>query len=414
MIGGRRALATVGARNVFFQILTVALVAAAVAWLTLNTIENLERRNISTGFGFLDREAGMEIGESPIAYDPSNSYARAFLVGLLNTLRVALIGIAAASVIGLIVGLARLSRNWLIGRMALVYVETLRNIPLLLQLFFWYALISEAAPPVRQALNLLPGVYLSNRGLRTPALETDPAHLWVAAAFLAGVAGLWLWLRRARKLRERTGAAPPTWPAALGLLVGLPAVAFALVSQISIHVSAGSYSIGGYDIGLPAFVLAVGLPIGIETPELGRFNFTGGAVMTPEFTALLLGLTLYTASFIAEIVRSGIQAIPRGQWEAARALGLRPGRVLKDVILPQALRVIIPPLTSQYLNLTKNSSLAVAIAYPDLVSIANVSINQTGQAIECIAIIMAVYLTISLTISLAMNLYNRAVALVER
>ena len=386
MIGGRRALATVGARNVFFQILTVALVAAAVAWLTLNTIENLERRNISTGFGFLDREAGMEIGESPIAYDPSNSYARAFLVGLLNTLRVALIGIVAASVIGLIVGLARLSRNWLIGRMALFYVETLRNIPLLLQLFFWYALISEAAPPVRQALNLLPGVYLSNRGLRTPALETDPAHLWVAAAFLAGVAGLWLWLRRARKLRERTGAAPPTWPAALGLLVGLPAVAFALV----------------------------GRPVGIEMPELGRFNFTGGAVMTPEFTALLLGLTLYTASFIAEIVRSGIQAIPRGQWEAARALGLRPGRVLKDVILPQALRVIIPPLTSQYLNLTKNSSLAVAIAYPDLVSIANVSINQTGQAIECIAIIMAVYLTISLTISLAMNLYNRAVALVER
>ena len=386
MIGGRRALATVGARNVFFQILTVALVAAAVAWLTLNTIDNLERRNISTGFGFLDREAGMEIGESPIAYDPSNSYARAFVVGLLNTLRVALIGIAAASVIGLIVGLARLSRNWLIGRMALIYVETLRNIPLLLQLFFWYALISEAAPPVRQALNLLPGVYLSNRGLRTPALETDPAHLWVAAAFLAGVAGLWLWLRRARKLRERTGAAPPAWPAALGLLIGLPAVAFALV----------------------------GRPVGIETPELGRFNFTGGAVMTPEFTALLLGLTLYTASFIAEIVRSGIQAIPRGQWEAARALGLRPGRVLKDVILPQALRVIIPPLTSQYLNLTKNSSLAVAIAYPDLVSIANVSINQTGQAIECIAIIMAVYLTISLTISLAMNLYNRAVALVER
>lgn len=381
-----RALATVGARNLFFQLLAVGLTVALVVWLAINAADNLERRGISTGFGFLDREAGMEIGESLIAYDPSASYGRAFVVGLFNTLRVALIGIALASAVGLVVGLARLSRNWLIGRLAAIYVETLRNVPLLLQLFFWYALITEAAPLPREALNPLPGVFLSARGLQIPALVADPAHAWALAAFAAGAAGLWGWLRWARAKRERTGAAPPAWPAAVGLLVVLPALALA----------------------------ASGRPVGVEFPELQRFNFRGGTALTPEFSALLLGLTLYTASFIAEIVRSGIQAIPRGQWEAARALGLKPGRVLKDVVLPQALRVIIPPLTSQYLNLTKNSSLAVAIAYPDLVSIANVTINQTGQAIECIAIIMAVYLTVSLAISLAMNLYNRAVALVER
>ena len=381
-----RALATVGARNLFFQLLAVGLTIALIAWLAINAADNLERRGISTGFGFLDREAGMEIGESLVAYDPSASYGRAFVVGLLNTLRVALIGIALASAVGIVVGLARLSRNWLIGRLAAIYVETLRNVPLLLQLFFWYALITEAAPLPREALNPLPGVFLSARGLQIPALVADPAHAWALAAFAAGAAGLWGWLRWARGKRERTGAAPPAWPVAAGLLVVLPALALA----------------------------AAGRPIGVEFPELQRFNFRGGTALTPEFSALLLGLTLYTASFIAEIVRSGIQAIPRGQWEAARALGLKPGRVLKDVILPQALRVIIPPLTSQYLNLTKNSSLAVAIAYPDLVSIANVTINQTGQAIECIAIIMAVYLTVSLAISLAMNLYNRAVALVER
>ena len=381
-----RALATVGARNLFFQLLAVGLTVALVAWLAINAADNLERRGISTGFGFLDREAGMEIGESLIAYDPSASYGRAFVVGLFNTLRVALIGIALASAVGLVVGLARLSRNWLIGRLAAIYVETLRNVPLLLQLFFWYALITEAAPLPRDALNPLPGVFLSARGLQIPALVADPAHAWALAAFAAGAAGLWGWLRWVRAKRERTGSAPPAWPAAVGLLVVLPALALA----------------------------ASGRPIGVEFPELQRFNFRGGTALTPEFSALLLGLTLYTASFIAEIVRSGIQAIPRGQWEAARALGLKPGRVLKDVVLPQALRVIIPPLTSQYLNLTKNSSLAVAIAYPDLVSIANVTINQTGQAIECIAIIMAVYLTVSLAISLAMNLYNRAVALVER
>ena len=383
---GQRALATVGARNLFYQVLAVGAVVALFAWLALNTVDNLEKRNISTGFGFLEREAGMEIGESAIDYAPSDSYGRAFVVGLLNTLRVAFIGIALASVIGLFVGLARLSRNWLVARMALAYVETLRNVPLLLQLFFWYALITEAAPAPREALNPLPGVFLSARGLQIPALETDPVHRWAVWALLAGAVGCWLLLRALRKLRERTGNAPPAWPLVAALLVAPPAAALALS----------------------------GAPLGVELPELQRFNFRGGASLTPEFAALLLGLTLYTASFIAEIVRSGIQAIPRGQWEAARALGLRPGRVMKDVILPQALRVIIPPLTSQYLNLTKNSSLAVAIAYPDLVFIANVSINQTGQAIECIALIMAVYLAISLTISLAMNLYNRAVALVER
>ena len=387
-IGGaaRLGLGTVRGRAVAWQVLCLLCVLGGVWYLVDTTMANLASRNIATGFGFLDREAAFAIGESPIAYDASDSYGRAFLVGLLNTLRVAALGIVLATVVGTLVGLARLSGNWLLRRLAALYVETLRNVPLLLQLFFWYALITDVLPMPRAAMNPVAGVFLSNRGFMIPWPDFRPAHGWLFAAFALGLALSWAWMRWARRRRERTGLPTPVLPMLAPLLIGLPLAAY----------------------------VAVGVDLVVEVPELKGFNFRGGLTLTPEFAALLLGLTLYTAAFIAEIVRSGIQAISRGQWEAARALGLRPARVLRFVILPQALRVIVPPLTSQYLNLTKNSSLAVAIGYPDLVSIANTTINQTGQAIEGIAMIMAVYLTISLGISLAMNLYNRSIALVER
>ena len=292
-----------------------------VAWFLIsNTMANLEERRIASGFGFLGREAGFEIGESAfLRYDASDSYLRALVVGLTNTLAVALIGIVLATILGTFIGLFRLSKNFLLRTLSAAYVEFIRNVPLLVQLFFWYAVITEGMPGPREALSPLPGVFLSNRGLFFPSFS--------------GV------------------------------------------------------------------------------PELQGFNFTGGLAVSPEFAALLFGLVTYTAGFIAEIVRAGILAVDRGQGEAAHALGLTRTQTTRLIILPQALRVIIPPMTSQYLNLTKNSSLAVAIGYPDLVSIANTTMNQTGQAIEGIAIIMAVYLTISLSISAFMNWYNARVAL---
>ena len=284
------------------------------ALLLFNTLANLEARRIASGFAFLWREAGFEIGEPAFAYSAADNYARALAVGLANTFKVAVLGIAAATLLGTGIGLLRLSKNTLLRSLAAAYVEFVRNVPLLVQLFFWYALITEALPHPRAALHPLPGVFLSNRGVFFPSFSS--------------------------------------------------------------------------------------------TPVLEGFNFTGGMALTPEFAALLAGLALYTAAFIAEIVRAGVLAIERGQWDAAHALGLSRRQALRHVVAPQALRVIVPPLTSQYLNLTKNSSLAVAIGYPDLVSIANTIINQTGQAIEGIAIIMAVYLTISLSISAFMNWYN--------
>lgn len=368
-----------------YQILIVGLVGFGIWYLVSNTLHNLAVRNISTGFGFLGREAGFAIGESWIDYTPADSYSRAILVGLLNTLRVSVIGIIAATLLGTILGVARLSRNWLVSRVASAYVEIMRNIPLLLQLFFWYAIITENMPGPRQALHPLPGVFISNRGLKLPALQGDALDWMIAAAGVAIVVivllGHW-----ARKRQEATGQMFPLARTALALLLGLPALAF----------------------------LASGASLTLQMPELKGFNFSGGLTMSPEFTALLLGLIIYTSAFVAEVVRSGIQAVGQGQWEAAQAIGLSRGRVLRLVILPQALRVIIPPMTSQYLNLTKNSSLAVAIGYPDIVSVVNTTLNQTGQAIEGILIIMGAYLTVSLSISVFMNWYNRHIALVER
>lgn len=295
------------------------------------------------------------------------------------------LGIVLATVLGVTVGIARLSSNWLIARLAGIYVDTFRNVPLLLQLFFWYAVLS-GLPAARNALNPLPGVFLSNRGLKFPLFVWDAAHWWTLAALAAGLAAAWALGRWARRRRESTGRSFPTVWAGLGLIFGLPALVF----------------------------LALGAPFQPDIPELRGFNFVGGYTLTPEFAALLVGLVVYTATFIAEIVRSGIQSVHYGQTEAALALGLRRGQVLRLVVLPQALRVVVPPLTSQYLNLTKNSSLAVAIGYTDLVSVANTAINQTGQAIEGVAIIMAAFLTISLAISAFMNWYNKKVALMTR
>jgi general L-amino acid transport system permease protein len=367
-------------------VLFVAAVLALGAFLVHNTVVNLRRQNIASGFGFLDREAAFGIGESLITYSPADTYARAFLVGLLNTLYVAGLGVVLATVLGTVMGLARLSANWLIRKLAQIYVETFRNIPLLLQLFFWWGLLREGAPAPRQAWQPLPDVFVSNRGIVFAVPSPDPAHGWMLLAMGVGVAATIAIFRWARRRQARTGQQFPTGWFGLGMVVGLPLAVF----------------------------LVAGAPLDLDRPELKGFNFTGGHAVSPEFAALLLGLVVYTGSFIAEIVRAGILAVSHGQSEAAMALGLKPGQRMRLIVLPQALRVIIPPMTSQYLSLTKSSVLAVAIGYPDLFSVAGTTINQTGQAVEGIAMIMAVYLTISLIISLLMNLYNRSVALVER
>ena len=371
-------------RGIFWQILLLVLVVALGWWLFGTAERTMAARGLSFGFGFLERSAGIPIGEHMIPYTPADTYARALTVGLINTLRVALVGMVLCTIIGVTLGLARLSSNPLLRALTGGYIEVIRNTPLVLQLVFWHALLLQM-PSVRQALNPLPGVFLSQRGVKIPGLVADPALYWMLGALLAGAIGWWMLLRRERARQIATGDRRPTVLPGLGLLLGLPALS----------------------------ILAIGAPRG-EWPELAGFNFEGGLALSPEFFALLVGLVVYTSAFVAEIVRSGIQSVSKGQSEAAQALGLSPGQKMRLVILPQALRVIIPPMTSQFLNLTKNSSLAVVIGYPDLVSISNTSINQTGQAIEVIAIFMAVYLALSLVTSLLMNAYNRSVALKER
>jgi general L-amino acid transport system permease protein len=373
-------------RAVVVQLLFIAAVVAVGWFLVHNTLVNLRRQNIATGFGFMHREAAFGIGESLIDYSPADTYFRAFLVGLTNTLYVSALGIVLATILGTVMGLARLSGNWLLAKLAQVYVETFRNIPLALQLLFWWGVLREAAPAPRQAWQVLPDVFVSNRGVVFPVPFANPAFAGMALAGLIGIIASWVLYRWARARQARTGAQFPTGWVGLGLILGLPAAVF----------------------------FAAGAPLRLDVPVLRGFNFTGGSGVSPEFAALLIGLVIYTASFIAEIVRAGILAVSWGQSEAAMALGLRPGQRMRLVVLPQALRVIVPPMTSEYLSLTKNSSLAVIIGFPDLVNIANTTMNQTGQAVEGIALIMAVYLAISLLISLLMNLYNRSVALVER
>ena len=370
------------------QAALVAAVAALAYGAIVSAAQNLAHAHIASGFGFWNNTAGFDISQTLIDYSSStSSFGRAFWVGLLNTLLVAALGIVIATVLGFVVGLTRLSRNWLASTLAGVYVETIRNVPLLLQLLFWYNAVLKSLPELRGSLTLPGGVFLNNRGLFLPRPEFGDGCRSVVMALALGLAasvvvGLW-----SRRRRQRTGVALPTVWLTLGLCLGLPLAVF----------------------------VAAGAPLSFTAPQLGRFNVLGGLEILPEFAALLLALSVYTAAFIAEAVRAGVLAVPAGQTEAAQALGLRPSAMLRFVVVPQAMRVIVPPLTSQYLNLIKNSSLAVAIGYPDLVQVfAGSVLNITGQAVEVIAITMAVYLVISLTASLLMNLYGHAIAVGER
>ncbi|MGA7486990.1 MAG: amino acid ABC transporter permease [Xanthobacteraceae bacterium] len=353
----------------------------------LNAKANLAAQNIGSGFGFLDNVAGFGVSQSLIAYNESDTYGRAFLVGLLNTLLVAGIGVVLATVLGFLIGIARLSPNWLVARLAGGYVELIRNLPLLFQILFWYLAVLGALPGPRQSISLFGEIFLNNRGIIVPAPTAGQGVGLVAAAGALGVAVTVVLRWWARRRQRRTGAQFPVFRIGCAIIVGLPLLA----------------------------LVATGFPITFQKPELRGFNFVGGVRLIPEFVALLGALTTYTAAFIAEIVRAGVLAVPRGQTEAAAALGLRRGSTLRLIVVPQALRVIVPPLTNQYLNLTKNSSLAVAIGYPDLFAVfAGTTLSQTGQAIEIIAITMAVYLSISLLTSALMNWYNARIQVVER
>src|SRR3984957_3643563 len=365
-------------------VIVVGLAAAAAH----NAAQNLARANIAHGFGFWNNTAGFDISQTLIDYSPSTStFGRAFWVGLLNTLLVSGLGIVFATILGFIIGLARLSRNWLVARLAGGYVQLIRNVPLLLQILFWYNAVLKALPELHGSVTLPAGTFLNNRGLFLPRPEFPASFRIVMIALLLGVLAaiaLRVW---ARRRRNRTGVpVPVVWPA-LALMIGLPLVV----------------------------TLLTDVPIRFSYPQLGRFNIMGGIEILPEFVALLLALTIYTAAFIAEVVRAGILAVPHGQTEAAQALGLRPGTTLRRIVVPQAMRVIVPPLTSQYLNLIKNSSLAVAIGYPDLFQVFTGSVLFiTGQAVEIVAVTMAVYLTISLVTSLLMNWYGHAMRIAER
>jgi len=373
-------------RGVLYQVIALGLIVAAGTYLFSNTLENMRARGIQSGFDFITQPAGFAIGESVIPFDSSESYGKAFLVGLSNTFRVSIAGIVLATLIGTLVGIGRLSRNLLVRTLCGAYVDLLRNVPLLLQLFIWYFVLTEMLPAIDEALHPLTGVFFSKNGLQFPLPVAAPGHWGTFGGFVVGLIGVWGWGRWVRARQEATGRAPMFWLPALVVLVAA--------------------TLAGWWLG--------GAPGGLDVPHKTEINVIGGGAVTPEFLTVLLGLTIYTAAYIAEVVRAGIQAVPYGQHEASLSLGLSRAKELRLVQLPQALRVIIPPMTNQYLNLTKNSSLAVAVGYPDLISISNTSLNQTGRAIECISIAMACYLTLSLLTSVLMNWYNRRAAIKER
>jgi general L-amino acid transport system permease protein len=375
-------------RSFAYQFILCAVVLLLVYGAATNAIDHLRQAHIASGFGFWNTTAGFDISQTLIDYSAQGStYGRAFWVGLLNTLLVAGLGIVFATILGFIVGISRLSKNWLLAKVAGGYVETIRNIPLLLQLLFWYNAVLKGLPDIRDSFAPGAGIYINNRGLFLPKPLFEDGFGWVELAAVAGILASIAFHIWARKRQERTGQVAPVVFVTLALVIGLPL----------------------------AVLLIAGMPVHFESPQAGRFNITGGVEVLPEFAALLFGLTVYTAAFIAEVVRAGILAVSRGQVEAAYSLGLKPRPTLRLIVVPQAMRVIIPPLTSQYLNLTKNSTLAVAIGYPDLVQVfTGTVLNQTGQAVEVVAITMLVYLTISLVTSFLMNIYNRRMALVER
>ena len=375
-------------RSIAYQVLLCAVIAFLAYSAVRNAADNLARAKIASGFGFWNQTAGFDISQTLIEYTAqSGTYGRAFWIGLINTLLVAALGIVFATIVGFLVGIARLSKNWLISRLASGYVELVRNVPLLLQLLFWYNAVLKALPDLRDSWAIGGSVFLNNRGFFAPSPVFQSGINLVVGALVVGIIGAIAYRSWARKKQEATGQQSPVFLVALGLIIGLPVIAF----------------------------FVAGMPVTLEYPEKGRFNIRGGMEILPELVALLIGLVIYTGAFIAEVVRAGIMAVSRGQTEAAGALGLRTGPTLKLVVIPQAMRVIIPPLTNQYLNLTKNSSLAVFVGYPDLVQIfTGTVLNQTGQAVEVVVITMAVYLTISLVTSLVMNWYNSRIALVER
>ena len=374
-------------RSLIFQAVALVLVIWVGWYLAHNTVQNMARQGIASGFDFLGTTAGFAIIQSLIPYSETSSYGIALVVSLLNTILIAVVGIIFATMLGFIIGVARLSKNWLVRQIAAVYIETFRNIPLLLQILFWYVAVLKPLPSPRQSMDVAGLFFLNNRGFYVPALNSAWGALAIFVVFIAGIGVATAISRWAKARQARTGEQFPTFAVGLSLVLGAPLLLWIVLSFV----------------------------VGYDVPKLTGFNFEGGIVIIPEFIAMLLALSVYTASFIAEIVRAGIQSVSHGQTEAANALGLRARPTLKLVIIPQAMRVIIPPLTSQYLNLTKNSSLAVAIAYPDLTAVfAGTVLNQTGQAVEIIAITMAVYLTTSLLTSAFMNWYNARKALVER
>lgn len=373
-------------RAILYQVVFLAAVVAFGWLLVTNTIDNLRARGMKSGFDFLYARSGIPISESLIPWSDDDTFGRAYLVGILNTIRVGVLGIVLATILGTVIGIARLSRNWLINKLASIYVEAIRNVPLLLQLILIYTIIRTALPEQLDPLVIGGGFFLSKSGLLFPLLTWQTAHYATVAVLVASIAAVVVYNRWAKRRQEETGVSPARLAPSLAMLL-LPAI---------------------------AVFLAWGAPAEFDVAKRERFRFIGGGTISPEFLAILSGLVVYTAAFIAEIVRSGILAVSHGQTEAASALGLSRGKILRLVLLPQALRVIIPPMTSQYLNLVKNSSLAVAIGYPEVVAIENITMNQTSRALECIMLIMVVYLTISLSISITMNIYNKRIALKER
>lgn len=372
-------------RAIFYQLLVIGFVLLGGWILVSNTVANLARLGVASGFGFLERPSGFDIGQTLIDYSAASTFGRAFLVGFLNTIVVALVGIVLATIIGFTMGIARLSHNWLVSTLATFYVEVVRNIPLLLQLLLVYVVIVHALPQPRESATLLDALLLNTSGLFVPKPVPQDGFAIFAIVTLLALAAIPILLRWAAKVRERTGHSVRTLPYVLGLLALIVIVYFAM-----------------------------GRPLLWDLPTMGKFRPSGGMQINPEFVALVLGLSIYTGAFITEIVRSGILSVSKGQWEAAGSLGLSRGQTLRFIVVPQALRVIIPPQTNQYLNLTKNSSLAVAIGYPDFFAIAGTINNQTGQAVEVVAITMGVYLVLSLITSYFMNWYNARMALVER
>ncbi|RTZ66124.1 MAG: amino acid ABC transporter permease [Aquificaceae bacterium] len=374
-------------RALFIQsLLTLGLLYFIYA-IVQNTLGNMESRGISTGFAFMSEPAGFDILQSLIPFNSDSTYGRTFVVGILNTLLITVLGVFFATILGFIIGVARLSKNWLIAKLATVYIETFRNIPLLIQIFFWYFVVLRAMPSARESMSLFDSFFLNVRGLYLPAPVTEPGFMYTTIAFVIGLIGTFILRRWAKKRQEATGQPFPVFLSSLGLIILLPLIVFFIS----------------------------GSPLTWDIPSLQGFNFKGGLSVIPELFALLIALSIYTAAFIAEIVRSGIKAVSHGQTEAALSIGLTPTQNLRLVVIPQAMRVIIPPMTSQYLNLAKNSSLATAIGYPDIVAVfMGTTLNQTGQAVEIIAMTMAVYLVLSLSISAFMNWYNAKMSLVER